>query len=171
MLIKPPAVAAAMIAATPTLAGSALAAVEERYALDVPVFRDGVQVIGGRTLITEEKQAELSLTDGDLRYKLNADLNPVQGDGDDDQLSLNVNTTHSDDQPDTQHDRPVAARPASRSARRTPPTPGSMVTSSHWSRSPPTPARSGARSANSQTFRMSAKGGKETYSRRSSPAA
>ena len=75
-------------------------------------FRDGVQDIGGRTLITEEKQAEQSLTDGDLRYELNADLNPVQGDGDDDQLSLNVNITHGADQPDTQHDRPVAARPA-----------------------------------------------------------
>ena len=112
MLIKSLAVATALIVATPALANSALAAVEDRYALDVSVFRDGVQVIGGRTLITEEKQAELSLTDGDLRYELNADLNPVQGDGDDDQLSLNVNITHGADQPDTQHDRPVAARPA-----------------------------------------------------------
>lgn len=94
MMIKSLAVAAVLIAASPTLA-----AAEDRYALDVSVFRDGVQVIGGHTLIVPEKQAEMSLTDGDLRYELNADLNPVQGDGDDERLSLNVNITHGDDQP------------------------------------------------------------------------
>ena len=99
MLIKSLAVATALIVATPALANSALAAVEDRYALDVSVFRDGVQVIGGHTLIVPEKQAEMSLTDGDLRYELNADLNPFQGDGGDDRLSLYVNITHGDDQP------------------------------------------------------------------------
>lgn len=104
MLIKSLAVVAALIAATPVLASSVLAssglaAAEDRYALDVSVFRDGVQVIGGHTLIVPAKQAEMSLTDGDLRYELNADLNPFQGDGGDDRLSLYVNITHGDDQP------------------------------------------------------------------------
>ena len=123
-------------------------------------FRDGIQVIGGRTLITEEKQAELSLTDGDLRFELNAGLNPVQGEGHDDQLSLNVNVTHGDDQPQIPSMTvPWQLGPASRSARSSPLTPGSMVTSSHWSRSPPAPDRSSACSANNLKFRMSAKGG------------
>jgi hypothetical protein len=95
MLIKSLAVAAALIAAIPTMA-----AAEDRYALEVSVFRDGVQVIGGRTLIVPEKQAEMSLTDGDLRYELNADLNPEQGDGETGRLELSVNITHGDDQPE-----------------------------------------------------------------------
>ncbi|MDB5421240.1 MAG: hypothetical protein JWR59_1187 [Brevundimonas sp.] len=96
MLFKSLVVAAVLIA-TPALAASG--ETQDRYALDVSVFRDGVQVIGGHTLIVEEKQAEMSLTDGDLRYELNADLNPVQGDGEDALLSLNVNISHGDDQP------------------------------------------------------------------------
>ena len=95
MLIKSLAVAAALIAAIPTMA-----AAEDRYALEVSVFRDGVQVIGGRTLIVPEKKAEMSLTDGDLRYELNADLNPEQGDGETGRLELSVNITHGDDQPE-----------------------------------------------------------------------
>ena len=90
MLIKSLAVAAALIAAIPTMATA-----EDRYALDVSVFRDGVQVIGGRTLMIEDKQAEMSLTDGDLRYELNADLNRA----DDDRLALDVNISHGNDQP------------------------------------------------------------------------
>lgn len=94
MLIKSLAVVAALITAIPTFAMA-----EDRYALDVSVFRDGVQVIGGRTLIVPEQQAEMSLTDGDLRYELNADLNPEQGDGEDGRLELSININHGDDQP------------------------------------------------------------------------
>jgi hypothetical protein len=94
MLIKALTFAAVM------MAGPALAAEpQDRYALDLSVVRDGVQVVAGRTLIVEDKQAEMALTDGDLRYELNADLNPVQGDGDEGVLSLSVNISHGDDQP------------------------------------------------------------------------
>lgn len=96
MFFKTLAVAAALIA-SPAFAASAEP--QDRYALELSVVRDGVEVVAGRTLIVEDKQAEMALTDGDLRYELNADLNPVQGDGSDSMLSLNVNISHGDDQP------------------------------------------------------------------------
>jgi len=93
MLIKA-LIFAAVLLASPTLA----AETEDRYALELSVVRDGVEVIAGRTLIVEDKQAEMSLTDGDLRYELNADLNRVRGDHSDLILSLNANISHGDDQ-------------------------------------------------------------------------
>lgn len=97
-MIKPVALVAALMAAC-AVAGSAAAQSQDRYALDLSVYRDGLLVAAGRTLIVEDKQAEMALTDGDLRYELNADLNPIQGDGDDSRLSLNINLSHGDDQP------------------------------------------------------------------------
>ena len=96
-MIKPVTLAAALIAAS-AITGSAGAQSQDRYALDLSVVRDGIVIVAGRTLIVEDRQAEMSLSDGDLPYQLNADLNPVQGDGDAAMLSLNVALYHGNDQ-------------------------------------------------------------------------
>lgn len=102
-MIKPVALVTALMAAS-ALAGSSAAQTldrpqpQDRYALELSVYRDGIVVAAGRTLIVEDLQAEMALTDGNLRYELNADLNPIQGDGDPAMLSLNVNISHGDDQ-------------------------------------------------------------------------
>lgn len=103
-MIKPVALVAALMAAS-ALDGSSAAQTldrpqsQDRYALELSVYRDGIVVVAGRTLIVEDLQAEMSLSDGDLPYQLNADLSPIQGDGDPAMLSLNVNLSHGDDQP------------------------------------------------------------------------
>ena len=97
-MIKPVALVAALMAAS-AVAGSSVAQSQDRYALDLSVYRDGLLVAAGRTLIVEDRQAEMSLTDGDLPYQLNADLNPIQGDGDEaDMMSLNIALYHGNDQ-------------------------------------------------------------------------
>jgi len=88
---------AAVLAALPALAWAAEPS--ERYALNLSVMREGVEVIAARTLIVEDGTAEISVSDGGQVYQVNAELSPVQGDGDDTVLALYANISHADDQP------------------------------------------------------------------------
>jgi len=88
---------AVVLAALPALAFAAEPS--ERYALNLSVVRDGVEVVAARTLIVEDGTAEISVSDGDQFYQVNAELSPVQGDGDDTTLALYASISHADDQP------------------------------------------------------------------------
>ena len=69
----------ALAAALLSVSAPALAETPQRYAVDLAVVRDGVEVVQARTLITERGQTQATLTDGDRTYAFSADLAPAPG--------------------------------------------------------------------------------------------
>jgi hypothetical protein len=68
-----------------------------RYAIQVSVVSEGVETVAARTLISEEGQAEISVSDGnDAFFLLNAEL-AVQAENETDaDLGLFLNIDHGD---------------------------------------------------------------------------
>lgn len=62
-----------------SVSAPALAEGPQRYAVDLAVVRDGVEVVQARTLIAERGQTQAVLTDGDQTYAFTADLEPAPG--------------------------------------------------------------------------------------------
>ena len=69
----------AVAAALLSVSAPALAEGPQRYAVDLAVVRDGVEVVQARTLIAERGQTQAVLTDGDQTYAFTADLNAAPG--------------------------------------------------------------------------------------------
>lgn len=91
----------AAVAATLTTALAASTALAEpvsRYALDVSVYRDGVAIVSAQTVIAEDSTANIHI-DGAESFNLSAQLNTVQGDGDDAKLELSASLQNGDDTP------------------------------------------------------------------------
>jgi hypothetical protein len=65
-----------------------------RYAIEFSIYDNGVEVTAARTVIAESGQANVVLTGADGEHVLVADLQPEQGDGDDDKLVLMVYLSH-----------------------------------------------------------------------------
>lgn len=61
-----------------------------RYALDVTVVHSGVQTVGARTILVEDGAASITIQDADGVFEMNAQLSPVQGDGEGDSLAFSV---------------------------------------------------------------------------------
>lgn len=80
-------VAAPADAATPSTA---------RYALEVSVVSDGVETVAARSLIQEDGQTEISVSDGNETFLLNAELAVVEEDGAESKLGLFINIDHGD---------------------------------------------------------------------------
>ena len=70
-----------------------------RYSLELSIVRGGVTTVSTRSVIIEDGNAVVSVIDSEGAFEMNANLNPVQGDGDGDQLALGVSITNGDDQP------------------------------------------------------------------------
>jgi len=90
----------ALVSAFSLIAGSAAAqaTTEPRYALDVAIYRDGVQTIGSHSLVIEGYATTVSISDGFENFELVADVNQVQGDGDG-ELLLTLNIANNNDEP------------------------------------------------------------------------
>lgn len=89
---------AALLAILSTAAAPADAAPSTaRYAIEVSVISEGVETVAARTLISEEGQAEISVSDGnDAFFLLNAEL-VVQAENETDaDLGLFLNIDHGD---------------------------------------------------------------------------
>ncbi|MDO9609210.1 MAG: hypothetical protein ACK4M2_02205 [Brevundimonas sp.] len=67
-----------------------------RYALEVSVVSDGVETVAARSLIQEDGQTEISVSDGQGFFLLNAELTVVEEDGTDSKLGLFINIDHGD---------------------------------------------------------------------------
>lgn len=91
-MIRPALIAAALLIATPAFAEPGT----EKYALDIAVVHDGVQVVSTRTQIIEDAPTSASVTVGDARFEFEANLSAVQGDGDAAQLSLEAHISNAD---------------------------------------------------------------------------
>lgn len=74
-IVRLTAIAAALL----SISGPAFAEEPQRYAVDLAVVRDGVEIVQARTLITERGQSHATLTDGDQTYVFTADLNAAPG--------------------------------------------------------------------------------------------
>ena len=70
---------AAVTAALLSASAPALAEGPQRYAVDLAVVRDGVEVVQARTLIAERGQTQATLSDGNQTYAFTADLAPAPG--------------------------------------------------------------------------------------------
>lgn len=65
-----------------------------RYAIDFSIHDEGVEVTSARTVIVEGGQANVVLTGADGQHLFEANLQPEQGDGEDDQLILELYLNH-----------------------------------------------------------------------------
>ncbi|PZN99856.1 MAG: hypothetical protein DCF28_12445 [Alphaproteobacteria bacterium] len=70
-----------------------------RYSLDLSIVRGGVTTVSTRSVVIEDGHAVVSFIDSEGAFEMNANLNPVQGDGDGDQLALAVRITNGDATP------------------------------------------------------------------------
>ncbi len=85
----------AIVAALATLALPAAAQdATPRYAIDLTIVENGVEVTSARTLIVEGGQANVVLTGADGQHSFDANLQPEQGDGEDDKLVLELYLNH-----------------------------------------------------------------------------
>lgn len=91
-MIRSVLIAAALLAATPAFAEPGT----EKYALDIAVVRNGVQVVSAQTQIIEDAPATASVTIGDDSFQFEASLFAVQGDGDAAQLALEAHISSAD---------------------------------------------------------------------------
>jgi hypothetical protein len=90
-----------MIAAlTTALALIAASTADEpgRYALTLTVVNAGIETVSARTVIVEDGNASVTVQDSTGLFEMNAELAPVQGDGDN-KLSLHVVIMDGDAQP------------------------------------------------------------------------
>ena len=69
----------AVVAALLSASAPALAEGPQRYAVDLAVVRDGVEIVQARTLIAERGRSHVTLTDGDQTYAFTADLDAAPG--------------------------------------------------------------------------------------------
>lgn len=69
-----------------------------RYALTLKVVNGGIDAVSARTVIVEDGNASVTVHDSTGVFEMNASLDPVQGDGDD-QLSLRVRILDDGGQP------------------------------------------------------------------------
>ncbi|WGM31373.1 hypothetical protein [Brevundimonas sp. NIBR11] len=74
---------AAMLSATNAAAQEA-----PRYIVDFSVLKAGAPVASAQAIIAEGGQAEINLVGADAVYTFTADLQPVQGDGEDGSLMI-----------------------------------------------------------------------------------
>ncbi len=70
----------------------------DRYVLSLSVVHEGVETVSARTILVEDRSANVTVQDDEGLFEMNASLTPVQGDGDGD-LVLQVNITDGDAQP------------------------------------------------------------------------
>tara|TARA_R110002167_G_scaffold7040_4_gene33232 strand:- start:1792 stop:2181 length:390 start_codon:yes stop_codon:yes gene_type:complete len=88
------ALAFAVLAATPALAGPAT----DRYALNIAVVQNGVQVVSAQTQIAEDAPTSASVVVGDENFQFEASLFSVQGDGDGAQMAVQAHISSGTDE-------------------------------------------------------------------------
>ncbi len=91
----------AILAAAIALSASGAVHVDPsaRYSLELSIVRGGVTTISTHSVVIEDGNAVVSVIDSEGAFEMNANLNPVQGDGDGEQLALSVSITDGDAEP------------------------------------------------------------------------